>query len=114
MRIGQKEGGKWEKNFCQRNLKKEATIIPIALYHRTSDIGQDGLVSIASAACKDNGSQLLSRLSNTYFMELMQQLYCSSFRNNGNYTTLVLSLDNTVISVITPAMIKIITIKSPL
>lgn len=64
MRVGQKGekgGGKWGKTFCQRNKKKEATIVPIALYHRTSDIGQDGLASIASAAYKDNGSQLLSK-----------------------------------------------------
>lgn len=93
MRVGQKGGEKWGgRTFCQRNYKKEA------LYHRISDIGQDGLVSSASAAYKDNSSQLLSKWSIIYFMELMQQLYCSSFRNNGNYTTLVLSLDNIVIS----------------
>lgn len=69
--------------------------------HRTGipDTDQDGLVSAASAAHRGNGNKLLSKPNNIYFIELMQQLYCSSFGNNGNYTPLVLSLDNTVISV---------------
>lgn len=44
------------EKFLPEKLRKKK-----ALYHTTSDIGQDGLVSISSAAYKDNGSQPLNK-----------------------------------------------------
>lgn len=43
------------EEISAREIKKKV------LYHTTSDTGQDGLMSIASAAYKANGSQPLSK-----------------------------------------------------